>query len=170
MGIVRKKLNLPSGATVVIRPLKGMDYTQAGAKHIPVVLEARKRVRERSKGKAEAENTDEDFNFSALTVLLSLTRATSPITFPDGSRFKIVDKELDELGNGEISIGDLDDADVATIISEVTKLTGGGEEAAIKASPFPDQRTGDLQSSPAGQDVREASQSDPGTVVAPLLD
>ena len=143
----RKKLTLPSGAKVVIRPMCGFDFVQSGSKQIPLLFEIEK---ERKTGKQRTELSEQEIEFHALTARIALTRCCSPITKPDGTRWKIVDKELDELADGELCIGEISDADAAMIITEVGNLSQMTKEAAEKAKPFPVEPSLDVPASPAG--------------------
>jgi hypothetical protein len=151
--MTRKKITLPGGATCVVRRITGNDFAMTeGEIPIPADVADNPKSPEDAirKAKRQVEN-------GVRFLRVALLCCCSPLTFPDGSRRKIVDRELDQIGEQEITIGELSDADAKAIGDEVIELTGIGKEAAQAARPFPAEQAATGDPGPGGQEVRPAS-------------
>jgi hypothetical protein len=145
---MRIKITLPSGATCFVRALTGQDFVLHGI-DIPLLYGAEKR----SNGKP----TKKEIEGGVQWVRIALLAACSPLTLPDSSRLRIVDKDLDLCTDGEISIGELSDRDVGFIFDRVVELSGAGKEDAAKAATFPAETTGAAVDRSTGVEIQPAA-------------
>lgn len=150
----RKKVTLPSGATLVMRRVCGMDYVLAGCAEFPDFLRI---VTDKEPEKALAKLTPAKMAEWHRVSLAVIARCCSPVRFADGSKCKLVAKELDECGDNEMTLEELPQADFETIQQAFTEMS---QEAGRKARPFPEQPQ-------AAGDVAPAGESLPGAPVAP---
>ena len=149
----RRKLTLPSGAHCTVRKLSGFDFTELGT--IPEAIEAPANVR---KPAHSAKANSESVRFGVNCLKLALCKACSVLTFPDGSKLKIVDKEIDDdLAPEEITLHELSDADAQAIFLAVRELSGLTKEASDKAQPFPAEQSANGDAAPTGEALRQAS-------------
>lgn len=97
-------------------------------------------------------------------VKVKLTRCCGSITAKDGSTFKIVDKpNVDDLGENEISIEELDQADAEAISAAVDELSGLKKEAAQAAEKFPAGQETVRGTAPNSPELRSAADEPAGT-------
>jgi len=131
--MTRQKLTLPSGATCVVRKLSAADFALHTG-DVPVFNSgAASPARE---GEPDPKAIVQGVHYIRLALLCSC----SPLSMPDGRRLRIVDKELDQLKDGEITIGEMDDSDVNAIFDAVAELSGVMRKEAANGSaakPFP---------------------------------
>lgn len=137
-----------------------MDYAEAG--QIPDVLSVAEKAEvktelEEQKLKANPKTEAKHVAFGIKTVKLALTRACSRLRLPDGTQVKIVDKELDDLEPGEITVYEVDQADSNAIWKTVNELSGVGKEAAKAAKLFPEEQAPDGVNPPSSEALRPAS-------------
>lgn len=155
MHTTRKTITLPSGATVVIRKMKGSDFIELG--EAPASLaDAPERAR-------DSKPTAKELEWMAGSNRVILSRCTGPVCFQNGTRRRIVDRPFAETGESELSIEEMDDADAAAIITAVSEFTQCGREAARKAQPFPAEQA--LAAGPAsdGEVLSHVADHAPGT-------
>lgn len=149
----RKKITLPSGATLVMRRVTGMDYVLAGCAEFPDFLRI---VSDKEPEKALAKMTPAKMAEWHRLSLAVIARCCSPLRAADGSKCKLVAKELDECGDDEMTLEELDQADFEAIQTAFTELS---QEAGRKARPFPEQSQAAGDAAPAGENL-------PGEAVA----
>lgn len=125
----RQTLTLPSGATVLIRKMKGRDFLELG--EAPASIE--KRAPDAPALKPH------ELAWLVASNNLILTRCTGPLCFPDGTKRVIVNKPFALTSEAEISIEELDDADAEAILTAVTAFSNEGREAGRKALKFPSE-------------------------------
>lgn len=152
--MTRQKLNLPSGATCVVRKLSAADFALHTG-DIPIFNNgADKPVKD---GPPDARAIAQGVQY----VKLALLCACSPITLADGRRLRIVDKELDQLREGEITIGEMDDADAQAVFNAVAELSGvmRKEAAPSAAKPFPAEQNSSSDAGLNGQPLSLPAES-----------
>lgn len=141
----RKKVTLPSGATLVMRKVCGMDYMLAGCGEFPDFLRiVSAKEPEKSIAKMPPAKMAEWHRLS----LAVIARCCSPVRFPDGSKLKLVAKELDECGDDEMTLEELDQLDFEAIQQAFTDMS---QEAGRKARPFPEQPKTAGDAPPSGE-------------------
>jgi hypothetical protein len=156
----RKQITLPSGGTCVVRKLAQTDLIACGL--MPMFLQF---VKQRpTKG---AELTDEQtvklVEQMAQIKTVQLTRCAGSI-LSDGKRYKIVDKpNLDEVGENEISIEEMDQSDAEAICSAVDELSGLRKEAAEAAAKFPAGQENSGGAAPSSDELRGVADNPAGT-------
>ena len=148
MTTTRKKITLPSGATVVVRKIAAQDFALHQGE-IPAVYQPEGRPAK--EGEPSQRQIVEGIRFMRV-VLLS---CCSPITGADGVRRKLVEKELDQTTDAEITIGELSDQDAQAIVTAVAELTNLGKEAASAARKFPEEPETPGVCGPAGPALSE---------------
>lgn len=107
---VRKNITCPSGLELGIRKVKAIDYLKLGI--LPDTL-------------SEMGDKPERVNPDTLDKIQKMFLTTIVIPTDD---FKIVDKHLNQLEEGEISYLEVDDEDTNYIINEITTFSFGSEE------------------------------------------
>ena len=154
-----KSIILPSGAKCKVRRLSESDFISANQTilFLNFTNQARK--------KTQPVEVSEEKAFESLVKItrVMLTNCCGKITYPDGTRVKIVDKDFDDCDENEIAIETLDQKDAAFIVNEVQALSGMTKEAATAAKTFPEGQADSGISSPAGDELRSASDSTSGT-------
>ena len=156
----RKRIKLPSGGFVTVRKLSPMDTLSIG--FIPQSfpeLEAKRR-----RGESVAPSADEISQGVRLSVI-ALTKCASRIATPSGAKLRIVDKELDECGADEITVGELDQDDASAIVQSVNELSALTKEATQAVKPFPEKQEAASNASPSGEVIRETADGNPQTAV-----
>lgn len=149
----REKITLPSGGTCVVRALSAFDF--ASMKRKPKAFPTPDDVKSVNEG--EREMTDDEIATNAAFMEVILLRCVSPVTWGDSRRKIVEDKDLDLVGDDEITIGELPQADAIEIVSKASSLSNLGREAGQMAQNFPEGC--ELPSEPAStsEDVREAA-------------
>ncbi len=121
---MRKTITLPSGGTCTVRGMRVTDFAGLG-EDIPTIY-----------GKPlKGEPTPSQVKAGVRVMRVALLLCTSPIT-KDGVRRKIVEKDLDQLTDAEISIDELSDDDGITITNAVCEMSGIGKEAGGNPKSF----------------------------------
>lgn len=123
----RRQINLPSGATCVVRKLSRLDFV--GSDRVPLAFP-----------QPSTSKDDPDpvvLDFAAKLGRIALTKACGAMTLKDGRRLRIVSKAFADCGPDEIAVEEVDDADADAIINAVSELTGMTQEAGREAAPFP---------------------------------
>lgn len=130
--MTREKLTLPSGATCVVRKLCAADFALHTGE-VPVFNEDA--ATPARAGEPDAKAIAQGVHYARMALLC----ACSPLSMPDGRRLRIVDKELDQLRDGEITIGEMDDVDAQAVFNAVAELSGVMRKEAVNgaAKPFP---------------------------------
>jgi len=155
MNQTRQKLTLPSGATCVVRKLSAADFALHTG-DVPVF----------NNGVATPERPGEP-DIKAIVqgvhyMRIALLCCCSPITLPDGRRLRIADKELDQLKDGEITIGEMDDADAQAVFNSVAELSGVMRKEAVNgqaAKPFPAEQESTSDTGHNGQSLSLPAES-----------
>jgi len=129
---MRKTLNLPSGATIIVRSCSQMDFIGLGA--LPMVVAPPAEVVDPDAPPPSP--TKEDIERGAKLLRIILTRCTGIFTH-GVRRQKLVDKPLSDLRADEMCLEELSDADAMMIIDEVKALSGMTKEVAADAATFP---------------------------------
>lgn len=148
MNPTRKTLTLPSGATVLIRKMKGRDFFELG--EAPGGLE--KRTKDSPPLKPH------ELAWLVASNNLILTKCTGPICYGDGSKRTIVNKPFALTSEAEISIEELEDADGEFIIKEVGEFSNEGREAGRQALKFPHEPAMAADPGPAGEALPRAAE------------
>ena len=125
--MTRKKITLPSGGTCVVRKVSAADLA-VHTGDIPVI--------DGSHHPVSAEPSKADVARGVQYLRIATLVCCSPLTMPDGRRLRVVDRDLDKLLDGELAIGELDDADAQFIFDQVAELSGFRKEVAESAKPF----------------------------------
>lgn len=147
---MRKQITLPSGGTCVVRGMRAGDFARLG-EDIPTIY-----------GKQiKGEATPSQVKAGVRVMTVALLTCCSPVIM-DGKRLRIVDKDLDLVAEGEISIEELSDADGLTIVNAVCEMSGIGKEVSGNPKTFQEQ-----ENVPAdGHDGEALPQEAVGTVEA----
>lgn len=155
MATTRKKITLPSGASCTIRKLAGLDCLALG--FLPQAFPAESKNGEAGKN---GHLTSQEMQMQVKLATATLTRCVSPLSFPDGRRLRIVDKELDEAAEDEMTIGELDDQDAMFLVNEINALSGLSREAGQQARTFPvaEEPEHALDAAPSGPDISSPAQ------------
>lgn len=149
----RKRIKLPSGGFVTIRKLSPMDTLSVG--FIPQAFPESEAKRRR--GESTGPSAEEIAQGIKLSII-ALTRCASRITVKDGRKLRIVDKELDECGPDEITVGELDQDDASAIVQSVNELSALTKEATLAVKPFSEIEKATDSSPQAGEAVSQAAQ------------
>lgn len=128
----RKRISLPSGATIVIAKLNVFNE--------PFITSSRK---------DEAETQGMKLSMFALT-----NPNNGPFTF-EGQEARLVNKPV--AGDGEIAIGELDQADADAIVNAVVEFSGLTKSAAEARKTFPEGPKKDGEPAPAGDALRSVA-------------
>jgi hypothetical protein len=148
----RKRISLPSGGFVTVRKLSPMDTLSLG--FIPQAFPEAEAKRRR--GESVGPSAEEMAQGVKLSII-ALTKCASRITTPDGRKLRIVDKELDECGADEITVGEMEQEDASAIVQAVNELSALTREAAAAAKPFPEKQEAVGAASPAGEALRQTA-------------
>jgi hypothetical protein len=148
MNPTRKTITLPSGATVLIRKMKGRDFFELG--EAPRDIE--KRTAESPPLKAH------ELAWLVESNNLILTKCTGPICYPDGTKRTIVNKPFAQTSEAELSIEELDDVDGEAIIAAVTAFSDEGREAGREALKFPNEQALAANAGSPGRALQPASE------------
>ena len=132
MTTTRKKITLPSGGTVVVRKIAAQDFALHQGE-IPAVYQPEGRPAK------EGEPSQRQIAAGIRSMRVALLSCCSPTTGADGIRRKLVEKDLDQTTDAEITIGELSDQDAQAIVTAVAELTNLGKEAASAARKFPEE-------------------------------
>lgn len=151
----RKRIALPSGGFVTVRKLSPMDTLSLG--FIPQAFPDADTKRKRGQS---TEPSAEEIAQGVRLSIIALTKCTSRITAKDGSKLRIVDRELDECGADEITVGELEQDDASAIVQAVNELSALTKEATLAVKPFPEKQEATDSSSPAGETLRAAPVGD----------
>lgn len=127
---------MPSGGTVTVRKLSGLDMVGGG--FVPKAFPQEK-LDAINSGEIHKITEEEARQLGAIWSAI-LTKCTSPVTTIEGDRVRIVDKGLDKAAADEITIGEMDDEDVMAIVSACMELSGLTKEAGRKAQGFPGEQ------------------------------
>ncbi len=135
---MRKFLTLPSGATCSVRNFSTYDFLESGG-DIPALFQGKKPKSEKQKKELEEalQKDPQAIAFGIKSAKLSLTKCCGPISYPDGSKIRIVAKEFHECLTGEISIEEFDDEDAKVIIAAVSEISKMGKEVGQSVQKFP---------------------------------
>jgi hypothetical protein len=138
-----------------VRKLAQSDYIASG--QMPLFLKFA-----RGKTPKQEELTDEQtvkfVESMAEITKVKLTRCCGAITATDGKSYRIVDKpNIDDVGELEISIEMLDQADANAICAAIDELSGMTKEAAKAASTFPEGSTDGGGVSSAGEHLQSSA-------------
>ena len=154
MTTTRKKITLPSGGTVVVRKIAAQDFALHQGE-IPAVYQPEVgRAAPRAPGQ-EYEPSQRQIAEGIRSMRVVLLSCCSPITGADGIRRKLVEKDLDQTTDAEITIGELSDQDAQAIVTAVAELTNLGKEAASAARKFPEESETPGVCGPAGPALSE---------------
>lgn len=153
---MRKTISLPDGSTCVIRALTVMDSLRS----VGFIMEPGESQAAKKPKPAATAAPDEPAKIDAreLQIGLQLTRhillnCVSPIS-RGPERLRIVDKDLDMIGRGEIHIEELDAETARAIVNEVLRLGGSGKEAGDAAGKFPEEQPATVDARRDRQPVR----------------
>lgn len=149
----REKITLPSGGTCVVRALSAFDFTCMKSK--PKAFPTPDDVKSVSTG--ERDMSDDEIATNAAFMEVILLRCASPITWGESRRKIVEDKDLDLVGDDEITIGELPQADAIEIVSKSSALSSLGKEAGQMAQNFPEGHKPTGEPASVGEDVREAA-------------
>ena len=129
--MTRQKLTLPSGATCVVRKLSAADFALHTG-DVPVFNPG-------APSPAENQKSSNSMEEKVQQMRIAILCCCSPLTTTEGKRLRIVEKELDQLRDGEITIGEIADEDAVAIYLAVSELSGllRKEAAPSAAKPFP---------------------------------
>jgi hypothetical protein len=144
----RRTITLPSGATVLIRPVREGDYLSTGL--LPLVLQLRKNGTADSR--RERELTETDLKVQRQVDRMILCECTAHYRVGN-RRLRIVDKHFGDEAEDELVIEDLPPADAKAILAAVKQLSGLDEEAAAAAAPFPAQQESTPAPGSAGPEI-----------------
>lgn len=141
----RKIIELPSGATVLIRKMVARDYL--GNREIPILDLVGK-----TKPSRPEEITPEKLQQGIALAKIALVNCTSCFSF-GSETFKIVDKVSADCGANELAIEDLDQEDADAIVTQVNEFSGWTTQAAEAAKPFPAESPNGAPRTQAGAPV-----------------
>lgn len=120
-----------------------------------------------AKPKEEKKPTEDEVKLGVQYMRIAILFCCSPITLADGRQVKVVEKELDQLGENEIAIGEIADEDAQAILRTCQELSGlSGKEAAPGAKSFPSEQENNGASGCDGETVRKTAVADPKAVPA----
>lgn len=146
----RKTLTLPSGATVLIRKMKGRDFFELG--EAPASLE------KRTERHPQDPLRPDELAWLVASNNLILTKCTGPICDPDGSKRTLVNKPFALTSEAEISIEELEDEDGEAIIKAVNEFSQEGREAGRQALKFPHEPALSPDAGSSGDALRPAAE------------
>lgn len=152
----KKQITLPSGGKCTVRKIAQSDYLASGQgiQLIQLARTGRSLTTQKANELSDADAA-KMLQIMVDVTKVKLTRCCGVITQPDGTRVKIVDKpDVDDVGEGEVSIELLDQDDANAICAAVDELSGMTKEAARAAATFPEGSSDSGGVSPAGSELQ----------------
>ena len=151
----RQKLTLPSGGTCVVRALSAMDWLAMPRK--PQAFPQSSSA-EPDDGELDQKRVEE----TAAMLESIIARCCSPITWGDERKRIVIGKDLDELGDDEITLEELSQDDANAIVAASAEVNSLTKEAGDSVGNFPEGSDGDGVDSSTGEDLRGVAEPDPG--------
>ena len=152
----RQKLTLPSGGTCVVRALSAMDWLAMPRK--PQAFPQSSNAQEPDDDALDAKRVEE----TAAMLEAIIVRCCSPITWGDERKRIVIGKDLDELGDDEITLEELSQDDANAIVAASAEVNSLTKEAGDSVGSFPEGSDGDGEHSSVGENLRGVAEPDPG--------
>lgn len=149
---MRKQIQLADGSSCVIRALTVMDSLRS----VGFIMEPGGDPEKAVAVSGQAQKTGIDAKELRIGMLLTrhiLLNCVSPIS-KGPERIKIVEKDLDQLGRGEMHIDEVEPEIARDIVNEVLRL---GREAGAEAGKFPEEPATTAADRSTGETLRSAA-------------